>query len=376
MGGDRSEADAVLRVREGKAGKMLGWAVRIFMAVSKAEPGIDFSTRKHWIYYTSAASGTGYVGNLIYWFPELKSLEQEMQEAARCESHDAQIGYKSGHNIFTKSCRCNRCNPKENKPPFSKYCLVVTAETILKLALILSNVSVKSGLNPIRSGFERLYDSQVEARQLVDGAYERIEKSLGPIVWVNEPEKEDKILCEIDQRMQLIVDGALGHFTNLQEVKESFSCATPSGGICAYKKSLEDFSVHANFEHARIQIVPDSIEWEGIAFTQAQDQPMGSSLRNFHRDSERTASEEIDARDLSSMIELEVTQMFSSLIVAFRLSTPNGNVFNIPPTGLENAALTAYGLFQCQCQEGKNQHSHNDLKYQARALGKNEAALY
>jgi hypothetical protein len=357
--------------------QMLGCAGRIFEAVVKAEPGTNFDTRKHWIYYTDAGSGYGYVQNLVFWFPELKDVESRIQEAAACKLLDARINYESSLGNLAKICGCVHCNRTRDEEPPGKYCLVVVVETILKAALILSNVYVEPSINPVRSGFVRLYERQIEARWLDEDACERIEEELGPIVWVIEPEKEDEDLYTVDHRMRLMMDGALGLFTYLPELEDSFSCAVSSGGICVYRKILEGLSIHDNLGYAlgRIQIVPGRIEWNGITFDRVQDWYSDSSDRFRMMEDEGIDPEEMDFGDPS----LKMEQTLTSLRVAYCLSNSRQHVLNIPPAYLANTALMARGLFRCQHHQAYNhgaRTSERDLEYQILTLRGKEVALY
>ena len=354
----------------------LGCAGRIFEAVAKAEPEIGFSTRKHWLYYTDMGSGYGYVQNLVSWFPELKQIESRIQEAVGCRFVDARTNYESSLGNLAKICSCVHCNRTQEEKPPNNYCLVVVVETILKIALILSNTSVEEGLNPMRSGFDRLYERQIEARSLYEDACERIEEELGPIVWVIEPEKEDEELYTIDHRMRLMVDGALGLFTFLEELEDSFSCAIVSGGICVYRKILEGLSIHDDIGYAlgRIKIIPGKVEWNGITYDRVQDWYCDSA-EEFRMDDGRIDPEEMGFGEASLRIE----QTLNSLKVAFCLPNTRQYILNIPPVYLANNAMAAHGLFRCQHRKGYKRGgktSERDLEYQVLTFRGKEVALY
>lgn len=68
----------------------------------------------------------------------------------------------------------------------------------LKKANLLSNVAIEPGLNPMRIGFERLYEGQIENRSYDQDSCEQRERDLGPIVWVIEPAEEDEYLHPVD----------------------------------------------------------------------------------------------------------------------------------------------------------------------------------
>ncbi|KAF2188003.1 hypothetical protein K469DRAFT_628263 [Zopfia rhizophila CBS 207.26] len=365
-----------LRGLKSNFGTALGCAARIFEAVAKAEPGIDFDTRKNWIYYTDAGSGHGYVQNLVYWFPELKVVETKIQEAAGFNYLDARNKYESGIAILASLCVCAHCTPTGGEQAPNRYCLVVVMETILKAALILSNVSVEPGLEPKRIGFDRLYQRQIEARSRDDDTRERMEKGLGPIVWVIEPEREDEVLYTVDHRMRLMIDGAMGLFTFLRELGDSSSCAFASGGICAYRKILGGLSIYDDFgcSLGRIHIIPGRVEWHGVAFDRIQDWYQDWSDA-FRMEDGRINLDEMDFEDPSLLME----ESLEKLSVTYRLSNSRQRILNIPPVYLANNALTAHGLVQCQHQHGCNRGIrafNKDFDFQVQTFNGKEVSLY
>ena len=215
----------ILMDRKENFSRVLGCAARIFRAIATAEQGIDLRSRQYWTYYMNAGSGSRFVQNLMFWFPELRSIELLTQRAAACKLADARANYESGLCNLATSCRCRYCDRTQAEQPQTGYCLVALTETILKAALILSNVSIDPGPNPTRHGFDRLCEGHIAAKPDDEDKCEQRETDLGPIIWVIETGSEDQDRHGIDHRMRLIMNGALGLFTFLQEVKDSITCA-------------------------------------------------------------------------------------------------------------------------------------------------------
>jgi hypothetical protein len=357
-------------------GTALGCAARIFEAVANSEPGIGFDTRKNWIYYTDAGSGHGYVQNLVYWFPELEFFETQSQEAVGFSYIDARNQYESCVSILKRNCPCFHCNLPGGKQTPNGRCLVITMETILKAALVLSNVTVERCLEPKRTGFDRLYQRQVAARSRDDDTRERMERGLGPIVWVIEPEKEDEYLYTVDHRVRLMIEGAMGLFTFLKELSNSSSCAFASGGICAYRNILEGLSIHDNGGYAlgRIRIVPGRIEWYGVVYDRVEDWYQTPS-DEFCMDDGRINLEEIDFKEASLWME-ESPDMLS---VTYRLPNSKQRVLNIAPAYFSNTALAAHGLVQYQQQHAGNHGTGPICKesaFRVQILNGKEVSLY
>jgi hypothetical protein len=355
---------------------VLGCAGRIFRAIATAEQGISLRSRNHWIYYTDAGSGSGFVQNLMFWFPELKSIELITQKAAACELANARANYESGLCNLATTCRCLYCDCTETEQPRTGYCLVALAETILKAALILSNVSIDPGLHPTRLGFDRLYEGHIEAKPRDKDALERREAELGPIVWVIEPGQEDQSLHSIDHRMRLMMDGAIGLFTFLREVEDSITCALASGGICAYWKILEDLSIYDDhgFALGRIHIVPGRIEWNGIAFGRVQDW-YDSSSDEFSEMQDQNFDLEMEFTEHA----LKMEQSFDGLRVGYCLTNSKQHFLNIPPTWLLNTAIGAHGWSRCQKTQGCSREgrvSGRKLRLETTRHRGKEVALY
>lgn len=341
--------------------RVLGCAGRIFHAVATAEQGISLRSRNHWIYYTDAGSGSGFVQNLMFWFPELKSIELITQKAAACELANARANYEAALYNLATTCSCLYCDSTQTGRPRTGYCLVALAETILKAALILSNVSIAPGLNPTRLGFNRLYEGHIEAKPRDKDACERREEELGPIVWVIEPGQEDQFHHAIDHRMRLMMDGALGLFTFLREVEDSITCALASGGICAYWKILGGLSIYDEhgFALGRIHIVPGRIEYQGIAFDRIQDW-YDSSSDEFSEMQDQSFDLEMEFTDHA----LKMEQSFDGLRVGYCLTNSKQHFLNIPPIWLLNTAIGAHGWSRCQ----KLQRCSREGRVSGRAL--------
>jgi hypothetical protein len=335
----------------------IGSAARVFEAVARAEPGVDFSVRKRWIYYTNEGSGGGFIQNLMHWFPELKVIETDMLRAVESGFKDAQSQYEASMAKIAEHCNCPHCTVAP-KTTDRSHCFVLVAETVLQAGLILSNVEVDEGLCPLRAGFERLYNAQLKTRSLDDQTRTIFEKDMGPIAWVIEPKTADDRETD-NNRMRVMIEGALGLFGPINPLRDSDSCAWSNNGICAYRTILRNLSMHNEFGYSlgRIHIVPGRIEWQNRSYDQIQDL---SPLPPFDF---RTDDNRIDPTQLLGFeppsLELKEKLQGSDcmLMGAFRLPNINKLPLFIAPTNIGNCAMMAHGLYQCQrcasCNENR-----------------------
>ena len=334
---------------------VIGSAARIFKAVAKAEPGVDFRVRRNWIYYTNEGSGDGFIQNLMHWFPELKVIETDMLQAVESGLKDAQSQYEASMAKIAEHCDCPHCSEAPKMTDRSR-CFVFVTETVLQAGLILSNVDVEEGLCPSSAGFMSLYKAQLNTRSQDYKTRTSFEKDIGSIAWVIEPKTADD--RETDgNRMRVMIEKALGLFTCVESLRDSDSCAWSFNGICAYRTILRDLSMHNEFgcSLARIHIVPGQIVWQNRQYTQIQD------LGDLPPFDFRTEDNRIDTRQLlgfespSLVLKETLKDSDSMLMGGFLLPNINKLPLFIAPTMIGNRALMANGLYQCQLRAGCNQ---------------------
>ncbi|KAL5375494.1 hypothetical protein DPSP01_011190 [Paraphaeosphaeria sporulosa] len=332
---------AQLKNMDNVFGKTLGYAARIFKAVATAEPGIDIETRRNWIYYTDAGSGFGFVQHLISRFPELRIFKAAMDEgAAEAVHQEARKKYGFCMTLLARSCKCAWCTPGVRDRPRTGWCAVVVVETILKAGLILSNAIVERGLTPKRSGFERLYDRQTDARA------EPRETPVKSIDWVIEPERGHEILYSVDHRVRSMVDSALGLFSSHEdEIDHDSGCAFVENGICAYRMILDNLSVRndTGITLAQIRIVPGQILWRDTPYSRIQDMYVEHADFEWINEDGRIAPEELDFERSSLLLE-ESTKMLSA---SFQITNSQGRILHVLPTYTANEVLEHHGLVTC-----------------------------
>jgi hypothetical protein len=206
------------------------------------------------------------------------------------------------------------------------------------------------------NGFERLYNAQLKTRSLDDQTRTIFEKGMGPIAWVIEPKTADDRETD-NNRMRVMIEGALGLFGLIDPLRDSDSCAWSDNGICAYRTILRNLPMHNEFGYSlgRIHIVPGRIEWQNRSYDQIQDL---SDLPPFDF---RTDDNRIDPTQLLGFerpsLELKETLKDSDcmLMGGFRLPNINKLPLFIAPTNIGNCAMMAHGLYQCQRRASCNE---------------------
>ncbi len=370
-----------LQTLHSTCGTAIGCAARIFYAVASADGEVDIETRRNWIYYASFGSGQAYIGNLLYWFPELQAFRTRIEEAVDLDFIDAKNHYESAIAMLASNCECMYCtiHSKQQRP--KRFCLVVVLEMILRAGLMLSNVSVEKGLRPKRAGFERLHDRQAAYRSQAKAPRLDMERKYGSsMLWVIEPERSSVLpeYYSVQHKMRRLMDDALGLFTFLdEEIVSSQICAFASNGICAYRTILTGLDGKDGPASAfgGIHIVPGRIESNGIAFDWVEDWFENSSAEFTDELTEYIVPEELEFRNLSMHME----QLPDKLGVVYRLSNTNQNIIKIPPTVLATAGLEAYRVLSCDHPHHTQCHAQAEdinARFSVHKVYQKEISLY
>lgn len=212
-------------------GAVIGSAARVFQGLAEDNPSG----------YTGASNpatyGTALIRNLPDWLPELRRPQARMERQLKLSFEEARKVYLEQMQILQGICKCSICTEglvttsgSHIRRPPGEYCLSILVETIIALALTLSNTAVVSKLYPKRSGLQGFYSKQVARRvetKKIDVSDIRHFETVYANVW-DAPDA-----------------------TRLQNCAEIFSGSRPTtelpenivalahGGICAYLVKLE-----------------------------------------------------------------------------------------------------------------------------------------
>ena len=166
-------------------GIALGCAARIFKAIVLAEPGLDREAISQCRSYFNAASGQGFVNNILQWFPELEGARQHMECGVRMTFLDVKSQYKQKLAAIQLHCSCGICADWEADIEEERFCLVVLFETILVLCQIMSGMNVAENLFPTHSGYKAFYKRQLSIRHDYT-IYKNRLQDIGLIVYIFE----------------------------------------------------------------------------------------------------------------------------------------------------------------------------------------------
>jgi hypothetical protein len=373
-----------LKNRGTSFGNLLGCACRIFQAVARAEPEINTKTCKYWIYYMDTGA-LGFAHNMVSRFPELEDFQSAMMEGAGWNYLKARNYYHSEIESIAEKCRCLHCkSSKSQELPEGGFCLVSLSETILKASLVLSNVTIEPGLNPRRVGLSCLYDRQFQDRQKDEATRKRMESMMGPIVWVIEPEREDKDLYTVDHRIRRMVDSAMLLFTHMNgELNHTSGSAFSRSGICAYRWILKGLAISDGYgcSLARLHILPGRILWKDTAFDEIKDyySDQAGNYRAETNNGSRINRESLDFGRENPHLIMEVQDSISYLSVSYRMLNSKGDAVYVMPTAMANLALETYGLVSCKPGPDHNCGTRTipgDSNYHVQFAHGRETAIY
>ena len=342
-----------LKRRGTSFGNLLGCASRIFKAIAGAEPEIDDEFCKHWFYYMDAAGGLGFVQNIVSTFNELKPFEISMQQSASWSFTKAQNYYYTSMASISGMCGCLHCTPSSENLPEGGFCLVCLSETILKIGLVLSNVTIEPGLRPRRVGLNSLYDRQPQSQQKEEVIRQQMESTLGPIVYVIEPEREpdgrNNDLYSVDHRIRRMIDGALLFTVMITKINHTSGSAFSRGGVCAFRWVLRGLNMRddSGCSLARIHIIPGRILWKNVAYDEIRDYYYDQIAAYRNETNGRIDGSRLSFGSEDPQLVMEIQDSIRYLSVSYRILNSKGDDLYILPTDTANLALEKYGLVYC-----------------------------
>ncbi|KEF56496.1 uncharacterized protein A1O9_08077 [Exophiala aquamarina CBS 119918] len=325
-------------------GTAIGCAARIFKAFACGDPSIDREILGEWRSHFDSASGLGFVGNTLAWFPELEVTKENMEFGVRLSLIDAQIRYEQQIVLIEEICKCAECfhgGPTEDEA----LCLSVIFESIVVMSTAMAGISIADGILPSRAGFELFYVRQRRLRTDADEDFLEKVKRIGYIHRVLETTTRN-INSDISIAETRLLDA-----TKLFTGQETFGLghilditAVSTGGLCLYLDMLRELSLDRNLV-GRVHVVPGKIERNGKPFDFVSD-------REYHPNGHYTGlTDEVpDFTEISMLAQEHVR----SLRVSYKLEDKKGAAVHIDPGKLADEACLAQGLVYCrnrQCKE-------------------------
>ncbi|CAF9914427.1 MAG: hypothetical protein GOMPHAMPRED_008158 [Gomphillus americanus] len=371
-------------------GALLGSAARLYKGIAQADKSFSLTYRNACTTYCDSSFGSGFVGNMLSWFPELKTLREHMEKAAAKSLEKAKRDYEASIFQLRQNCSCLACQAPSNgfepdadvemtPAPASddsdqeniaeanevqessasdiddwdpdRYCAVIIAETIIVLARALANVSfADSIILPMRSGFELAYGRQLTMRRSAQSGRSAL-KELGQFAFCMDFDANFSFgMSDNDYGTGIRLDHVLELFTGEQVhfPSDKGTSAACSRGLCAYFQILEGVSISKS-DIASIRVIPGRIQYQQKSYTTLED-------RHVVRDEEfeTTITDLVHNGAAFPTLELSVKESSTALeclVRLPRLSGPEGTVV-AGPANLADFIAARRGLVCCNLKKG------------------------
>ena len=372
-------------------GALLGSAARLYKGIVQADKSFSLAYRNACTTYCDGSFGSGFIGNMLSWFPELKKLREHMEKAAAEPLKEAKRDYEASISRLRQYCSCRACQAPSNgfepdadlemtPAPASdgdsdqeyiaevgksqegytsdiddwdpdRYCAVIMAETIIVLARTLANVSfADSEILPMRSGFELAYTRQLTMRRSAQSGRSAL-KELGQFAFCMDFDANFSFgMRDNDYGTGIRLDNVLELFTGerIHFPSDKGTSAACSRGLCAYFRILEDVSI-AKSDIASIGVIPGRIQYHQKSYTTLED-------RNVVQDEEFETKIMDLARSGAAFptLKLSVRESSTALECLFQLPRLSGSVETVVagPANLADFIAARRGLVHCSLNSG------------------------
>ncbi|KAF2239699.1 hypothetical protein EV356DRAFT_528272 [Viridothelium virens] len=147
-------------------GGAIGSLARIIKSISTGEKFIKHYKNEFWPYSHAESYGKGLIAQVTYFFPELASQRDVMEEEVRNDTAWALSQYEAYTTSLKIACNCKLCQGfVVGQEP---YCLVLIVEVIVAISCMMAHVDLPVPLSPTRLGFEAFYARQFGVRSALD----------------------------------------------------------------------------------------------------------------------------------------------------------------------------------------------------------------
>lgn len=249
-------------------GTAIGYAARLYQGLYEADWNLPWEWLVGCRSYWRESFGRGYIDFVGERFPELETLRDAMNTAAKLptvkeagSNFDAQIG------LIATGCGCKDCCQEVSEgsePKEREFCLVYLAHAIMVISRALSGMITE--LCPMRSGLEEMYakvkaDSSKRPATARDNMVESWDS-----FW--DSSHGTKIFMA---RADIIFSG--DRIYDLNYMKD-WTCAMASNGLCYFLDVLVDPASEA--QRAKVHVIPGRIEHNGRAYEKLSDIDQGT----------------------------------------------------------------------------------------------------
>ncbi|KFY80659.1 hypothetical protein V499_00487 [Pseudogymnoascus sp. VKM F-103] len=337
-------------------GKIISSVARVYAGIAAAEEGIPTVVLETNMLYVETSFGTGFVQNLLYWFPELSGLEPYLDQDSSMQTYkEALKKYRKSLNALWKICGCIRCD--KTRPVGGKSvtvnCQVVLIELIIRLGRLLS-ITECAGLCPKFTGLRKLYNMRAEEHRSVnpaDPGYYLDPPGLhryrcgdfkppqhAPFVAMdNFPSHMEHALC--------LFTGYTSKDVNSTVLS---SPAISVDGVCVYLHVLREIPDSLP-DFAMLHVCPGQILYEGKKFTQLTDRLMRSKSDGRKKAKAEEALLMCATPDIISSVKLAVRQTVNQLYLHYDMFYCDGESagLQLRPYSLCESMLHSYRRLHC-----------------------------
>lgn len=326
----------------------LGSAARIFTALSESDPAMPPDSLKSWHWYFKGSSGIDYLLLARDRFPELEVLFDEASSTTRSQDLSTAIAMFEGQMaIISSACGCLTCcwksvhheRPRPTGRTSSMYCLTVLIETVILLVRSLSGIV--SGLLPMRSGLELVYDIQMSKHIEAKGRLSQIVPSFKSY--------QDPPLIY----MAMTIFGGRTSIHGLFK-QGTFCSAVSEHGLCYYLDILRESSRDA-VTLPYVHVIPGKIEYLGRSYSILTDGGIQTPARSGS-DRPRTCVPKSAIRDMTQattgQFEVLVSEVVSAhsdsaLTIEYGIVVGQAVVSSFGPARVIESFSANQGLVSC-----------------------------
>ena len=259
--------DDLMNMRQ-SFGTVIGSAARLYQGLYEA----DWNLPWEWLIgcrsYWRESFGREYVQFVAKRFPELETLRDDMNFAAKTLTvREAGINLDAQITSIAASCGCKGCCPKEpesSKHKEREFCLVYLAHAIMVISRALSGMITE--LCPMRSGLEEMYSKVISDSGKRPAVARDNMVEYPDSYW--DSNQGTKIFLS---RADVIFSGDRIHDLNYMK---DWTCAMASNGLCYFFDILVDPA--SETQRAKVHVIPGRIEYNGRAYDKLGDIDQGT----------------------------------------------------------------------------------------------------
>ncbi|KAI9677423.1 MAG: hypothetical protein M1817_006377 [Caeruleum heppii] len=326
-------------------GKALGNAARVYRAAAHAEEDVPTFWRGAFTIYNSAGYGQGFLQNLLFWFPELDSLRDHMNDGFRLTFQEAKAQFRENLSALSDECACRAC-PQYEQFAQQEHCFVMLVRTVIHLGQCLATFKVDKSLHPTRWGLDELY-RRTKAR--FEGELDTVE----PVFTQSRNEDPPDLGIGDCWDFQLFPSESSMHDAVIMfdarcgtKARLANAVAYSRNGLCVFLSLLQQPS-DDDEDISQVTVVPGRIEMNGRAYSMVVDMGRKDTVEPEGLGLCPCGDIRFGARTSYTDLSMIVTDRFEKLEVTFEITGPELPAIRVPPAQLRLFLLRSRSLVSC-----------------------------